>query len=67
LLNIACFDIVEFCPKYDPSGMSGFATAKIIREVLGIIAKKDIFPNKHFARKLKPLLSNLCGKLVKIP
>jgi len=39
-LNIACFDIVELCPKYDHSGISGFATAKIIREVLGIIAKK---------------------------
>jgi len=32
----------------------GFATAKIIREALGIIAK-DIFLSKHFARKFKPL------------
>ena len=42
-LNIACFDIVELCPKYDPSGISGFVAAKIVREILGIVAKKKYF------------------------
>lgn len=33
--EIVGFDIVELCPEYDYKGISSFAAAKIIREVLG--------------------------------
>lgn len=38
-LRIAAFDIVEICPRFDPSGITAFAAAKIIKETLGIMAK----------------------------
>lgn len=49
--NIKSFDVVELCPKYDPSGITGFAVAKIIREILGIVAKKSILPDNHSTKK----------------
>ncbi|MDK2782662.1 MAG: agmatinase [Thermococcaceae archaeon] len=33
--EIVAFDIVELNPNYDYKGISAFAAAKIIREVLG--------------------------------
>ncbi|WP_087038054.1 agmatinase [Thermococcus litoralis] len=38
-VEIIAFDIVELNPKYDYKGISAFAAAKIIREVLGKAAK----------------------------
>lgn len=34
--KILAFDIVELNPRYDVSGITGFAAAKIIREMLGL-------------------------------
>lgn len=34
--KIHSFDIVELCPKFDPSGISALAVAKLIKEILGI-------------------------------
>jgi len=38
-LDVIAFDIVEFTPKYDYKGITAFAASKIIREVLGLIAR----------------------------
>ncbi len=35
-IKIHSFDIVELCPKFDPSGISALASAKLIKEILGI-------------------------------
>jgi len=42
ILNIIGFDIVEYCAEYDNSMITAFASAKVIREVLGITAKRRI-------------------------
>jgi len=42
-VNVVGFDIVELNPEYDWKGISAFATAKIIREVLG----KSAFTESH--------------------
>ncbi len=36
-IKIHSFDIVELCPKFDPSGISALAAAKLIKEILGIL------------------------------
>jgi len=36
-IKIHSFDIVELCPKFDPSGISALASAKLIKEILGIL------------------------------
>ncbi len=36
--SLRCFDIVEYCPAYDPAGITGFTASKIIRETLGSLA-----------------------------
>jgi len=36
-IKIHSFDIVELCPKFDPSGISALAAAKLIKEILGIM------------------------------
>ena len=38
-VSVIAFDIVELNPKYDYKGITAFAAAKIIREVLGKVAK----------------------------
>ncbi|HUU77272.1 MAG TPA: agmatinase [candidate division Zixibacteria bacterium] len=38
-LKINAFDIVELCPKIDYSGITAFASAMLIKEMLGIIQK----------------------------
>ncbi|NJE26882.1 agmatinase [Thermococcus sp. MV5] len=38
-VSVVAFDIVELNPKYDYKGITAFAAAKIIREVLGKVAK----------------------------
>ena len=38
-LEVIAFDIVEFIPMYDYKGITAFAASKIIREVLGLIAR----------------------------
>ena len=42
-VNVVGFDVVELNPEYDYKGISAFATAKIIREVLG----KSAFTESH--------------------
>ncbi|ALV62738.1 Agmatinase [Thermococcus sp. 2319x1] len=37
--EVVAFDVVEVNPNYDYKGITAFATAKIIREVLGKVAK----------------------------
>ncbi len=36
-IKIHSFDVVELCPKFDPSGISALAAAKLIKEILGIL------------------------------
>lgn len=36
-MPIFAFDIVEYCPKYDISNITGYATAKLIKEILAIL------------------------------
>jgi len=36
-LPISAFDIVEYCPQFDVSNITGYAAAKLIKEVLGIM------------------------------
>jgi agmatinase len=36
-LDISAFDIVELCPPFDPSNITSFSAAKIIKEILGIL------------------------------
>ncbi|NHJ48569.1 MAG: agmatinase [Asgard group archaeon] len=36
-INLKAFDIVELCPKFDYSGITSLAAAKLIKETLGIM------------------------------
>ncbi|MCS7364097.1 MAG: agmatinase [archaeon GB-1867-035] len=38
-LEVVGFDIVEFIPKYDCKGITAFTASKIIREILGFMAR----------------------------
>lgn len=39
-LKIFAADVVELCPPYDHSGITSFAAAKLIQEILGIMYKR---------------------------
>ncbi len=38
-LDVIAFDIVELIPKYDYKGITAFTASKLIREILGLIAR----------------------------
>ena len=38
-LKVTTFDVVELCPQIDYSGITSFAAAMLIKEVLGIMVK----------------------------
>ncbi len=39
-VEVAGFDVVELVPSHDPSGVTALAAAKIVREVLGLAARR---------------------------
>ena len=41
-VSIVAFDVVEIAPRYDCGGITAFAAAKIIREVLGLSARTSV-------------------------
>ncbi len=43
-VELAGFDVVEIVPSHDPSGITALAAAKIIRETLGLAARRTAAP-----------------------
>jgi len=44
-LEIAAFDIVEFCPKHDCSNLTAILAGKIILETLGVMKPSELGPH----------------------